>query len=143
AEQVQRERFDRWRLLRGAVCPRLAVRPFRPRLGTSGSPDRGVALSTTSLAVVYSVLVETGQTNTQIGKLIMASTFVTDFGTAAALSILFIQPNLWLLAFIGFSALAIWAMPRLEPWFFARYGNRVIEPEMKGAFAVLFALMFL
>ncbi len=42
----------------------------------------GVALSTTSLAVVYAVLVETGLTHTAIGKLIMAATFVTDFGVA-------------------------------------------------------------
>jgi Kef-type K+ transport system membrane component KefB len=48
----------------------------------------GVALSTTSLAVVYAVLVETGLTHTTLGKIIMASTFVTDFGTAAALSLL-------------------------------------------------------
>lgn len=101
----------------------------------------GVALSTTSLAVVYAVLVETGLTDTDIGKLIMAATFVTDFGTALALSILFIQPTFWLIPFVAFSALAIWLMPRLETWFFSRYGNRVIEPEIKGAFAVLFALM--
>lgn len=102
----------------------------------------GVALSTTSLAVVYAVLVETGLTNAEIGKLIMASTFVTDFGVAATLSLLFIQPTPWLLAFIAVSAIAIWAMPRLQHWFFSRYGNRVIEPEIKGAFAVLFALMY-
>src|SRR2546428_9751808 len=53
----------------------------------------GVALSTTSLAVVYAVLVETGLTNTEIGKIIMAATFVTDLGTAVALSALFIQPS--------------------------------------------------
>ncbi len=100
------------------------------------------ALSTTSLAVVYAVLVETGLTNAAIGKLIMASTFVTDFGTAAALSLLFIQPSSWLLAFIAVSAFAIWAMPRLDSWFFGRYGDRVIEPEIKGAFAVLFVLMY-
>ncbi len=45
----------------------------------------GVALSTTSLAVVYAVLVETGLTNTEIGKIIMAATFVTDLGTGRAL----------------------------------------------------------
>jgi Kef-type K+ transport system membrane component KefB len=56
----------------------------------------GVALSTTSLAVVYAVLVETGLTNTETGKLLMAATFVTDTGTAAALSILFIRPTAWL-----------------------------------------------
>jgi Kef-type K+ transport system membrane component KefB len=48
----------------------------------------GIALSTTSLAVVYAVLVETGLNQTEIGKTIMAATFVTDFGTAAALSAL-------------------------------------------------------
>jgi Kef-type K+ transport system membrane component KefB len=102
----------------------------------------GVALSTTSLAVVYAVLVETGLTNAEIGKLIMASTFITDFGTAAALSVLFIRPTPWLAAFIAVSVAAIWAMPRLQSWFFGRYGNRVIEPEIKGAFAVLFVLMY-
>ncbi len=103
----------------------------------------GVALSTTSLAVVYAVLVETGQTETTIGKIIMASTFVTDLGTAVALSLLFIEPTPWLAVFTVFSIVAIVAMPRVQPWFFRRYGNRVIEPEMKGAFAVLFALMYL
>jgi Kef-type K+ transport system membrane component KefB len=102
----------------------------------------GIALSTTSLAVVYAVLVETGLTNTHLGKLIMASTFITDFGTAAALSILFARPTLWILAFLGVSAATIMLMPRLQPWFFRRYGNRVIEPEIKGAFAALLALMY-
>lgn len=101
-----------------------------------------VALSTTSLAVVYAVLVETGLATSEIGKIIMASTFVTDFGVAAALSVLFIQPTIWLVAFIAVSVTAIWIMARLHPWFFGRYGNRVIEPEIKGAFAVLFMLMY-
>ncbi|MBI1802649.1 MAG: cation:proton antiporter, partial [Chloroflexi bacterium] len=102
----------------------------------------GVALSTTSLAVVYAVLVETGLTHTPIGKLIMASTFVTDFGTALALSVLFIQPSLNILWFIGVSIALIVLMPRLAPPFFARYGNRVIEPEIKLIFVALFVLMF-
>jgi len=102
----------------------------------------GVALSTTSLAVVYSVLVEFGLAETELGKLIMASTFVTDFGTAVALSLLFVTPSPWIAVFVAVSAAVIILMPRLEPWFFPRYGNRVIEPEIKGAFAVLFTLMF-
>jgi len=51
----------------------------------------GIALSTTSLAVVYAVLVETGLNRELVGKRLMSATFVTDFGTAAALSILFIS----------------------------------------------------
>lgn len=52
----------------------------------------GVALSTTSLAVVYAVLVETGLTATELGKILMAATFVTDLGTALAPSVLFVLP---------------------------------------------------
>jgi Kef-type K+ transport system membrane component KefB len=102
----------------------------------------GVALSTTSLAVVYAVLVETGLTETQIGKIIMASTFVTDFGTALALSLLFIRPGPMLIVFIIVSAAVILVVPRLSPGFFRRYGERVIEPEIKLIFAALFLMMF-
>ncbi len=102
----------------------------------------GVALSTTSLAVVYAVLVETGLTKTEIGKIIMASTFITDLVTAIALSALFIQPTVYFAVFVGVSIAAIVGMRVLQRWFFSRYGDRVIEPEIKGAFAVLFLLMW-
>src|SRR5712691_5496320 len=102
----------------------------------------GIALSTTSLAVVYAVLVETGLNKTETGKLIMAATFLTDLGTALALTLLFIQPTPYLLLFVGVSIAAILGMLFLQRWFFDRYGNRVIEPEIKGAFAVLFLLMW-
>ncbi len=102
----------------------------------------GIALSTTSLAVVYAVLVETGLTNTEIGKVIMAATFVTDLGTALALSLLFIQPGPNLLIFIAVSLAVIGAMSILQRPFFARYGGRVIEPEIRGAIFALLLLMW-
>ena len=103
----------------------------------------GVALSTTSLAVVYAVLVETGLTATELGKLIMAATFVTDIGTALALSVLFIEASGSTLGFVLVSAVAIALAPRLLPPIFERYGARVIEPEIKLLFAILFGLMLL
>ena len=109
---------------------------------TPAAQIAGVALSTTSLAVVYAVLVETGLTLRPLGKLIMASTFVTDFGVALALAGLFIRPTWWLLPFLTVSVLVIWTMVRLQRWFFTRYGERVIEPEIKGAVAALLVLMF-
>lgn len=102
----------------------------------------GIALSTTSLAVVYAVLVETGLTRTPIGKLIMAATFITDLGTVTALSVLFITPTPFLALFVVVSIAVIAAMVLLERPFFRRYGDRVIEPEIKGAFFVLFLLMW-
>jgi Kef-type K+ transport system membrane component KefB len=103
----------------------------------------GIALSTTSLAVVYAVLVETGLSSTRIGQLIMSATFITDMGTVLALSVLFVRPTWWLVPFVAVSVLLIVTMPRLEGWFFGRYGSRVIEPEIKGAFAALLVLMWL
>jgi Kef-type K+ transport system membrane component KefB len=103
----------------------------------------GIALSTTSLAVVYAVLVETGLNQELVGKRLMSATFVTDSGTVAALSILFIKPNIWILPVIGASVVLIFGLPRIAPWFFARYGDRVIEPEIKLVFASLLALMWL
>jgi Kef-type K+ transport system membrane component KefB len=102
----------------------------------------GIALSTTSLAVVYAVLVETGLTNTEIGKIIMASTFVTDFGTAAGLSLLFVAPNVNTIWF-GLVAVGIIVLtPKIAPFFFQRYGERVIEPEIKFLFLLLLVLMY-
>jgi Kef-type K+ transport system membrane component KefB len=103
----------------------------------------GIALSTTSLAVVYAVLVESGLNRTMIGKRLMAATFVTDLGTVAVLSILFAEPSLWILPFAAASVALVFGLPRLSPWFFGRYGNRVIEPEIKLVFASLFLLMWL
>jgi Kef-type K+ transport system membrane component KefB len=103
----------------------------------------GTALSTTSLAVVYAVLVERGLTDTNIGKLLMSATFVTDLCTAVALSAIFIKPNAWFPVFLAASLVMILALPRIAPWFFGRYGDRVIEPEIKLVFACLLVLMVL
>jgi Kef-type K+ transport system membrane component KefB len=103
----------------------------------------GTALSTTSLAVVYAVLVERGLTDTSIGKFLMSATFVTDLCTALALSAIFIKPNVWFPAFLVVSIVLILLLPRLAPWFFGRYGDRVIEPEIKLVFLALLVLMVL
>src|SRR5690349_7330916 len=49
-----------------------------------GALIAGIALSTTSVAVVYAVMVETELSSTDLGKLILAACFVTDFGTVLA-----------------------------------------------------------
>ena len=103
----------------------------------------GTALSTTSLAVVYAVLVETGLNTTRVGKLLMGACFVTDLGTALALSAIFITPNVWFPVFLFVSVALMFALPKLSPWFFRRYGERVIEPEIKLVFLCLFVLMVL
>jgi hypothetical protein len=66
--------------------------------------------------VVFAVLVETGLNQELVGKRLMSATFVTDFGTAAMLSILFIKPNVWIIPFIAASVVLILGLPRIAPW---------------------------
>jgi len=103
----------------------------------------GIALSTTSLAVVYAVLVETGLTNYEIGKIIMASCFITDLGTALALSLIFAEFNAFTVVFAGVSIFVIFIMPKVSPFIFKRYGERVIEPEIKFLFFILFLFIYI
>jgi Kef-type K+ transport system membrane component KefB len=100
----------------------------------------GIALSTTSVAVVYAVMVETGFNRTEIGKIILASCFVNDVGTVAALGIVFANYNLWLALFAAATALAMWIVPRLLPAFSAQFGGHVSEPQAKAILLVLFVL---
>jgi len=104
----------------------------------------GTALSTTSLAVVYSVLVETGLNKTQIGKTIMSCTFITDIATALALSILFIKPNLYTLVFIVVSMILIFLATRFSHLIFDNpmLKNKVVEPEIKYLFLLLLLFMY-
>ena len=110
----------------------------------NGALIAGAALSTTSLAVVYSVLNETGLTHTKLGKSLMAATFVTDIGTALALSILFIKPNAGTLLFIAVSAIAIFLAVKYSRLLFSNkaYKNKVIEPEIKYIFLLLLIFMY-
>ena len=100
----------------------------------------GIALSTTSVAVVYAVMVESGLNRTEIGKLILAACFVNDFGTVLALGIIFAKFNAWLALFVGVTAVLLWYLPRLMRFVIRRVGHRVSEPEVKFVFLVLFLL---
>jgi Kef-type K+ transport system membrane component KefB len=104
----------------------------------------GLALSTTSLAVVYSVLVETGLNKEEIGKFLMAATFVTDMGTVLAMSIIFIKPTLYTLVFLVVSVLVVWLATKFSHKVFhhPRLKNKVIEPEIKYLFLLLLIFIY-
>jgi Kef-type K+ transport system membrane component KefB len=110
----------------------------------SASLVAGTALSETSLAVVYSVLVETNLSKTVIGKLIMATTFITNMGTAFVLSILFVKPTLYTVIFIAVSIVIIVLATRFSHKVFhnPELKNKVIEPEIKYIFMLLFIFMY-
>lgn len=99
-----------------------------------------LALSTTSVAVVYAVMVETGLAGADIGKLILAACFVTDLGTVLGLGILFADVNGQLVLFVVVTAVVLVAAPRLLAWLVRAAPDRVSEPEVKFVFLLLLLL---
>jgi Kef-type K+ transport system membrane component KefB len=100
----------------------------------------GIALSTTSVAVVYAVMIETGYNETELGKLILAACFINDLGTVLALGILFANYDWYMVLFIAVTAVTLLFLPKFTPWFFEKVGSRVSEPETKFIFFLLFLL---
>ena len=100
----------------------------------------GIALSTTSVAVVYAVMVETGLNATDLGKTILAACFVTDFGTVLALGALFANFNGFMILFVAILAVSLYFMPRMTRFFVTNLGAHVSEPEIKFIFFMLFIL---
>src|SRR5437762_3914182 len=101
----------------------------------------GIALSTTSVAVVYAVMIEGGFSDTAMGKMILAACFITDFGTVLALGGLFANYNIWLLVFVVTMCVVLWFMPAWTKGIINKFGaTRVSEPEVKFIFFILFFL---
>jgi Kef-type K+ transport system membrane component KefB len=101
----------------------------------------GIALSTTSVAVVYAVMIEGGLSSTALGKMLLAACFITDFGTVLALGVLFADFNVWLLVFVAVTAVMLWFMPKWTQFIIVKLGaTRVSEPEVKFLLLVLFFL---
>jgi Kef-type K+ transport system membrane component KefB len=108
--------------------------------GSEASWLAGVAMSTTSVAVVYAVMIEFGFNTTEYGKTVLAACFVTDLGTVVALGLIFAPFTLKTLLFVGALGIAAAALPWLTPRFFKRFGGRPSELEAKFLLVCLFGL---
>jgi Kef-type K+ transport system membrane component KefB len=100
----------------------------------------GISLSTTSVAVVYAVMIETGYNETELGKLILTACFITDLGTVLALGAFFANYDQSMVFFIIITAIVLFLLPKFTPWFFRKVGSRISEPETKFIFFLLFGL---
>lgn len=88
-------------------------------------------MSTTSVAVVYAVILESGFNRTAFGKGILAACFINDLGTVIALGLIFAPFTYRTLVFVGVSLVVFLVLPFVTPWFFERFGGRVSELEIK------------
>ena len=91
----------------------------------------GVAMSTTSVAVVYAVMLEFGFNVTEYGKTILAACFITDLGTVVALGLIFAPFTIKTVIFVVAGIVVFAVLPWVTPRFFRLYGNRPSELETK------------
>src|SRR5467141_3179133 len=91
----------------------------------------GVAMSTTSVAVVYAVMIEFGFNTTEYGKTVLAACFITDLGTVVALGLIFAPFTIKTVIFLAAGVAAFALLPWLTPRFFRRYGGRPSELETR------------
>jgi len=100
----------------------------------------GIALSTTSMAVVYAVMLETGFNKTEFGKGILGACFVNDLGTVVALGLLFAPFNYKTIIFILASVVVFMLFPLMIPLLTRVYGNKTAAIRAKCVMFVLFGL---
>ena len=100
----------------------------------------GVALSTTSMAVVYAVMLETGFNKTEYGKGILGACFINDLATVIVLGLLFAPFTYKTLVFIAVSALVLISLPTVTGWLTQKYAHRTAAIRTKWVVLVLFGL---
>ncbi len=100
----------------------------------------GIALSTTSMAVVYAVMIEFGFNKTEFGKGILAACFVNDLGTVLALGFIFAPFTYKTAVFFGASAVIIALLPFLTNKIAERYAFKTAAIRTKWILFVLFGL---
>ncbi|OPY59289.1 MAG: Glutathione-regulated potassium-efflux system protein KefC [Pelotomaculum sp. PtaU1.Bin035] len=100
----------------------------------------GVALSTTSMAVVYAVMLETGFNKTEFGKGILGACFINDLGTVIALGLIFSPFTYKTAVFVIVTAAVLFLLPFLTRWLTRVYAYRTAAIRAKWVILVLFGL---
>ncbi|MBN2577992.1 MAG: cation:proton antiporter [Pirellulales bacterium] len=111
-------------------------------LGWDGASSwlAGIALSTTSMAVVYAVMLESGFNKTEYGKGILGACFVNDLGTVIALGLLFAPFTYRTAVFVGVCAAVLMLLPSITSRLIAWYGNRTAAIRTKWILFILCGL---
>ena len=102
----------------------------------------GLALTTTSVAVVYAVLTEYELIKLPFAKTIIAVTFVNDILTLIGIN--FVQPSFdWItVVFVGSLLALVFIVPRILRVVVQNYGRRAVELELRFMLAALLGIAF-
>lgn len=100
----------------------------------------GVALSTTSMAVVYAVMLEYGFNKTEFGKGVLSSCFINDLGTVIALGLIFAPFNYKTVIFILVSSIVFLLAPKFTEFLTKTYAHKTAAIRTKWILFLLFGL---
>jgi glutathione-regulated potassium-efflux system ancillary protein KefC len=100
----------------------------------------GIALSTTSMAVVYAVMLEYGFNKTDFGKGILGACFVNDLGTVIALGLIFAPFSYKTVIFIVVTILLIFILNPMTDYIIRRFAYKTAAIRAKW---IIFILLFM
>lgn len=127
----------------GFLAPFLGCAAFAKFIlhwNTQASWLTGIALSTTSMAVVYAVMLETGFNKTEFGKGVLGACFINDLGTVIALGLIFAPFTYKTLVFAAVTTIVLILFPFVTTYLAKVYGNRTAAIRAKWVVLVLFGL---
>jgi len=106
----------------------------------SASLLAGISLSTTSMAVVYAVMLEYGFNKTSFGKGVLGACFINDLGTVIALGLIFAPFTYKTLVFVGVVVISIFILPIITEFLTKHYARKTAAIRTKWIVFLLFAL---
>lgn len=107
---------------------------------TTPSLLAGIAMSTTSAAVIYAVTVEFGLTKTEYGKTLLVACFVTDVATVLTLSLIFTPFTVKTAISVAGGGVLFLLLWWVTPRFIGRFGGLLSELETKYLLLCLLGL---
>lgn len=100
----------------------------------------GIALSTTSMAVVYAVMIEYGFNKTSFGKSILGACFVNDLGTVIGLGLIFAPFTYRTLIFIGVTLVLIFILPSVTRFLITHFAYKTAAIRTKWILFILLSM---
>jgi Kef-type K+ transport system membrane component KefB len=100
----------------------------------------GIALSTTSMAVVYSVMLEYGFNKTDFGKGVLGACFINDLGTVIALGLIFAPFTYKTVIFIGAIIILILFLRPMTNYIIKRFAYKTAAIRAKWVIFILLSM---
>jgi glutathione-regulated potassium-efflux system ancillary protein KefC len=99
----------------------------------------GIALSTTSMAVVYAVMLDYGFNKTSFGKSILGACFINDLATVIGLGLIFAPFTYKTLIFIAVTVFLIFILPPVTNFLIKHFAYKTAAIRTKWILFVLLA----